>query len=118
MSPNHHDGGAVTAPVNAGPEPALDLEHLTAYDLGALSADECAIVGIVARLQADGDAAPLRAWAREAAPRSSASGKPSTCSVNSTCRSSSTWHWTAWSARMRARSVLCGRVTDLARPGH
>jgi hypothetical protein len=38
---------------------------LTAFDLESLTADECAIVGIVAQLQTTGDAAPLRDWARE-----------------------------------------------------
>jgi hypothetical protein len=40
------------------------VDHLTAPDLEALTADECVIVGIVAQLR-NGDAAPLRAWARE-----------------------------------------------------
>jgi hypothetical protein len=64
MCPNHRDSGAVTAPVTVGREPAPELDHLTAYDPGALSAEEYVIVGIVAQLAA-GDAAPVRAWARE-----------------------------------------------------
>jgi hypothetical protein len=49
------ENGAITASV----------DQLTASDLEALTADECVIVGIVAQLRANGDAAPLRAWARE-----------------------------------------------------
>jgi hypothetical protein len=46
-------------------ENGASVDHLTAFDLEALTADERVIVGIVAQLRADGDAAPLRAWARE-----------------------------------------------------
>jgi beta-phosphoglucomutase-like phosphatase (HAD superfamily) len=64
MCPEHCDGGVVTAAVAVDGEPAPDLDHLTAHDLGALSAEEYVIVAIVAQLTA-GDAAPVRAWARE-----------------------------------------------------
>jgi hypothetical protein len=64
MCPDHRDGGAVTAPVTAGGRSAPDPDHLTAFDAGALSAEEYVIVGIVTQLAA-GDAAPVRAWARE-----------------------------------------------------
>jgi hypothetical protein len=45
-------------------EITASVDDLLAFDLEALTADEFMIVGIVAQLRADGDAAVLRAWAR------------------------------------------------------
>jgi hypothetical protein len=49
------ENGAITA----------EADDLTTFDLEALTANERVVVAIIARLRADGDAASLRAWARE-----------------------------------------------------